>query len=492
MEPHLSAAARADAFSTNLLAAVLALVPEGVAVVNGDGHYVMVGPGFTRHFGWHATQVLGCHFTEFLDQADHAEAQARHAEARESGAEYERQGRLRCADGSMIPIKVRSRTVESGGKLFRVVLLCPEPKPQPRLVVAGKLQLVGLDRVRDHLGARWESVAERVFATAESVIRHKMDRRDTLSRGEDGFLVCFAGLNAQEAAVKAATLSEEITRRLVGEIAESAARAVSFTAEIPVPAEVDGTEAITRLLHRGLAEAQARALSTADTLLKESAGKASLRPEPVLHANGRHSEFVIAELDDGVDGRLERLAALGWTEQEPDLPAELILLRLGLVCAWAASAERSTILLPACWASLSQRRILDRFARALCDVPRALRERISVELRDIPADVPRSRLGEVIAALRTLGHPPSVELPSPAAFRLLEGVVQRLALVTMHADSLLLPGVKRAEALIRELAAWRARLLVRGVDQEEQVTALYALGVPLVAGRALGGGDPRH
>lgn len=43
---------------------------------------------------------------------------------------------------------------------------------------------------------------------------------------------------------------------------------------------------------------------------------------------------------------------------------------------------------------------------------------------------------------------------------------------------------------MRELAAWRARLLVRAVLQADQFTTLYAMGVPLVAGHALEGGDP--
>ena len=44
-------AARRDSLSMNLPGALLALMPEGAAVVNGAGEYVMVSPGFTRHFG---------------------------------------------------------------------------------------------------------------------------------------------------------------------------------------------------------------------------------------------------------------------------------------------------------------------------------------------------------------------------------------------------------------------------------------------------------
>jgi len=333
-------------------------------------------------------------------------------------------------------------------------------------------------------------VAERAFATAESVIRRRLDRLDVLSRVAEGFVVCFAGLTASEAAFKAAALSDEVTRRLVGEVAESASRAVSFAAEVSVPPEVPESAA-GPVLNRGLVDAQAQALADSAALLQQAASSATLRPEPILHATGRHSGLVMAEMDDGVGGQLERLAALGWTGQEPDLPAELLLLRLRLALAWLGTSERTTILVQGFWPSLSQRRVLDRVARLLLEAPRPLRERLAVEVRAVPADVPRARLFELVSALTTLGRAPSVELPAPAASALLEGIVQRLEMVTMHVDSLLLPGLARAEALVRELAAWRTRLLVRAVDQEEQFTALYAMGVPLLAGRALDGGDPQ-
>jgi PAS domain S-box-containing protein len=477
--------------SAGLLAALLTLVPDPVAVLSADGAYVMVSPGFTRTFGWQPAEVAGRRFTLFLDDADRADAQVRHEAAHEAGAEYERRGRHRCADGSTLPIHVRSRTVRAGGRLYRVALIHPEPPPPPRRVIAARLRLVGMERVREQLGARWDAVAERAVATAETVLRRGLDRQDRMSRCDGDFLVCFAGLSAAEAASHATALAEEITRHLAGEVAESAARAVSFAAEIAVPSEIEAPEALSQAIRARLLAEQAGALADAWALLQRSAASAVLRPETVLHATGRTSSYVLAGMDDGLDGRLLHLAGLGWTGQEPDLPAEVLLLRLGLACAWMATQDAgATIIIPAPWSSLSQRRVLERAARLLWEVPRPMRERIGFEVRAVPANVSRSRLGELVTALTALGRPPSIELSAPAAACVLEGIVQRLDLVTMHVDSLLLPGTARAEALVRELAAWRARLLVREVDHDEQFTLLYAMGVPLLAGRALDGGDP--
>lgn len=491
-EPQLRAESeRIESLSATLLAGVLAVVPDAIAVVNAAGEYSMVSAGFSRHFGWERGEAVGRRVAGFLDASDQGRVQTLLGTAQEAGAEDEWPMRHRCADGITVGVQVRCRALVSSGQLYRVLVLHPEPKPAPRRVVAGRLQLIGLEQVREHLGARWEAVAERAYATAEAVIRRRLDRQDVMSRSDDGFLVCFAGISEDEAAFKAAAISEEITRRLVGEVAESAAQAVSFTAEISIPPGAEG-DALDQAVLQGLKAAKAAAVSDAGELLKRAAARATLRPEPVLHVTGRRSGLVLAEMDDGVGGQAERLAALGWSGQEPDVPAEMILLRLQLACAWAAAgADRGTILVPAPWASLSQRRVRERVAWQLLKVPRPVRERVGFEVRGVPADAARSRLFEVISALTALSRPPGIELSAPAASGLLEGVAQRLEVVTMHADSLFLPGLARAEALVRELSAWRIRLLVRAVDQEDQFTALYAMGMPLVVGRALDGGDPR-
>ena len=68
--------------------------------------------------------------------------------------------------------------------------------------VAGKIRLVGLDEVKEALGARWAAVAARAMASAEHVIRRHCGPRDTWSRTADGgFLICFADATEEEAGV---------------------------------------------------------------------------------------------------------------------------------------------------------------------------------------------------------------------------------------------------------------------------------------------------
>ena len=84
--------------------------------------------------------------------------------------------------------------------------------------IAGKIRLVGLQEVKASLGSRRAAAAERVMASAEHVIRRYCGPRDTYSRTQDGeFLVCFGEATEDEAAFRAATISREIRKRLIGE-----------------------------------------------------------------------------------------------------------------------------------------------------------------------------------------------------------------------------------------------------------------------------------
>ena len=86
-----------------------------------------------------------------------------------------------------------------------------------RVTAAGRVQLVGLDEVRESLGDRWPALKERAMATAEIVLRRRLGSRDTFSQTDDnGFVVAFAGISEQEASFRAAAIGNEIRQRLIG------------------------------------------------------------------------------------------------------------------------------------------------------------------------------------------------------------------------------------------------------------------------------------
>jgi hypothetical protein len=79
-------------------------------------------------------------------------------------------------------------------------------------------QMVGLAEVQASLAERWPELAEKVHATAQTIIARHLVRGDVFERrGDDGYLVLFATLGAKEAEFKSRVIAREIAERLLGE-----------------------------------------------------------------------------------------------------------------------------------------------------------------------------------------------------------------------------------------------------------------------------------
>ena len=77
--------------------------------------------------------------------------------------------------------------------------------------------LISLDKVRDKLGPKWDSVREKVHDTVRAIIEHHLTPHDLYTQYDDlSFLVVLSGREAKEAQLRCTLISEEILRRLVG------------------------------------------------------------------------------------------------------------------------------------------------------------------------------------------------------------------------------------------------------------------------------------
>src|SRR5690606_8364581 len=73
--------------------------------------------------------------------------------------------------------------------------LATDPAHEAGPLVAGSLELLGLDDVRQALGDEWDSVAGLVNEMAEVEFRAAIDPEDVcFAFGEASFLICFNGL----------------------------------------------------------------------------------------------------------------------------------------------------------------------------------------------------------------------------------------------------------------------------------------------------------
>jgi hypothetical protein len=84
-------------------------------------------------------------------------------------------------------------------------------------VSAGRFGLIGLQDLREALGARWPELRERVSDLAETVISRHLTPGDVFELQEDGaYVVLFARLNKTEADFKCRVIGKEITQKLLG------------------------------------------------------------------------------------------------------------------------------------------------------------------------------------------------------------------------------------------------------------------------------------
>lgn len=120
-------------------------------------------------------------------------------------------------------------------------------------VLAGRVQLIGLDKVRDSLGNRWEEKRDHVLAIATQIIKEQMASPDYWRLvGDASFLLVFARASRAEAELRTATMLDRIHRRLLGEGApfdqiEVKTLIVELDGRIAFK-EVDAVEILTRAL----------------------------------------------------------------------------------------------------------------------------------------------------------------------------------------------------------------------------------------------------
>ena len=85
-------------------------------------------------------------------------------------------------------------------------------------VVAGTVQMLVLDKLRQHFGDGWDEVAEKIHIIISNTIERALGSRDAYIRFQgQTYVIVFAGLKSDMAAMKAALIAEEITRRIFGE-----------------------------------------------------------------------------------------------------------------------------------------------------------------------------------------------------------------------------------------------------------------------------------
>jgi hypothetical protein len=259
-------------------------------------------------------------------------------------------------------------------------------RPDEAVVPVSSFRMVGLEEVQARLADRWPALAEKVHATARSVIQRHLIRGDVFDRhGEDGYLVLFASLGPEEAEFKSRVIAREIVERLLGDGDSDIASLNIATqcAAVPAQALVDGDMEV--VIGRALqaAEAASGAAAPAEAVMgdAERPGDAQHSYSPVwdtrqmtlLHFRA-HASRPWAEFDDR-------------TREVQAYKTDIALVRAVAIDLQGLAAEgrRLPVTVAIEHSSLATNSQRASLIQTLARIPGAARKILTLEV-DVPAD----------------------------------------------------------------------------------------------------------
>ena len=220
------AEAEQSAAVQTLLARVFMSADVPISILDAENRFAMTNPAHDRMLGGRASDWVGRPSLETVEPG----SRARLIEAREQhlleGTPFRIDVDLITMDGQRLPVRLTSTRVErSDRQHFRIVTVVPEPmRPLsiPHIKLHGKIKLISLAEVRDHLGTRYRHMAPRVMATANHVLEQRVGPHDHfLPTAEGDFCVWFAYLNEDEAELSGSAIGHEIRTKLIGDDASA-------------------------------------------------------------------------------------------------------------------------------------------------------------------------------------------------------------------------------------------------------------------------------
>lgn len=368
-------------------------------------------------------------------------------------------------------------------------------------VLAGRVQLIGLEKVRDTLGNRWEEKRDHVLSIATQIIKEQMASPDYWRLvGEASFLLVFARASRAEAELRTATMLDQIHRRLLGEGApfdqiEVKTLVIEVDGRIAFR-EVDAVEILTRALAEEEQAAQVAPVPRggADPLMPPSL---RLRYRPIWQVRqGVVSTYQCVAEAVLPDGRLLRDYRILPGGLRSSLVSELdercLKRAVADLAELAASAPEN---LPGVAVTVHCRTLETPAARQaylkICnEIPERLRQHLIFEVAALPTFAPESRIHNFAFQLRAFSRALVLRVQEPNQYP------TSLRQLGIHALCLALdevPGVAEAEGagfdtLVKFHGAARRSgcgTVARGLGSTPLAAAALAAGFDFLAGEAL-------
>ena len=372
--------------------------------------------------------------------------------------------------------KARLRRFE--GRLRNLIQASSPSEP----LVAGRLQIIALSRVKERLGEDWERLATKVHRLTRQILDRRLADEDVYVQIADRYIILFARLSSVEATFKAQAIVREITVLLIGELPEVDEAPVQITVHEIDPARMSARPTLKALV-ASLDAAAARGSDAID-------GSGSGRPDVT---GGGPAQFdylpIWSRRGKAIVGYA--CARRQGSSAEGEDPYDRDCLALRAVLASLPEMERygyaALVVAPIRWDTLVQLQRRQTYLDLCRHMPRRLKRQLGFSISEVPAGAWGDLIHDHLFPLKPFARFFFVcAPPEPGQIRNLADIgVDALAFDAMPAGTFDEAQRQRIETFARDASRHKLATCALGVSERRAALALLAAGVDFLGGDAV-------
>jgi len=380
----------------------------------------------------------------------------------------------------------------------------------PAKLVAGRVQLLGLDDIKVAVGDRWHRHSSIIFDLIEQTIKKRLAPVDVYQRdANDNFTICFAQLSESEAAFKARAIADEVRTKILGKdfgagAAPLSAEADAFMDEVSGkssgqpslevrgeahevelnPDEVRDSGDLLGLLTSRLSAAAERASRTERATMIEVTECARLCLHPVEKHDGGATPFRFAEFDRDTLAKIEALRS--HRPASEDLVGDLDVLLVSKVAEeifQRPPGEGVILIANIHFSTLDDKRRLEHLKTVCNTLTEPARAALIFNIVDIPSGLLPAKVAEHLFSIRHFCRAMMVQC-TRLTLGNIDPVMLRTPVLTFKAwdlTKLMVGDAGPVATFLKQLRRQKLKLLVHNVDDARTRGQLRSLGVDLVS-----------
>jgi hypothetical protein len=355
-----------------------------------------------------------------------------------------------------------------------------QARSQSEPLVAGRLQMIALSRVKERLGEDWSRLANKVHRLTQQILERRLTDEDVYVQVSDRYMLLFAKLTSVEATFKAQAIAREITALLIGELPEVDEAPIQITVHEIDPAELSGKSTLESLV------ARINDVATRESETTDHAGRGA----PQFGDRGP-MQFDYLPIWSRRGKAIVGYACSCRQDTEGEDAYDLDCLALRTVLATLPDMERhgyaALVVAPIHWDTLVLLRRRQSYLDLCRQMPHQLNRQLGFSISDVAAGAWRDLIRDRLFPLKPFARFFFVcAPPEPAQIRNLADIgVDALAFDAMPGGVFDDAQRQRIEGFVRDASRHKLATCALGISERSTALALLTAGVDFLAGDAV-------